>query len=214
MFDELCNVIKTRDIVIPRLLFDNFKKIDITNDELLVLVYLINTNGRLNPKELASIFDIKLPNILELISSLVEKELLKVNIVDINGIKEEVYDLTSMYKKLSFIVINSGAESVSETSNIFSVFEQEFARTLSPMEYELIRGWLDYGYSENLILAALKEAVFNGVNNLRYIDKILYEWNKKGIKDAKDIKKNNFRSRGNSISKSDLEYDWLHDGNS
>ena len=55
------------------------------------------------------------------------------------------------------------------------------------MDYEIINAWISNGYSEELITAALNEAVYNGVTNLRYIDKILYEWNKKGIKSAKDI---------------------------
>ena len=49
---------------------------------------------------------------------------------------------------------------------------------LSPMEYEIIKAWLDNDMSEELIKEALKEATFNGVSNLRYIDKILYEWGK------------------------------------
>jgi len=40
-----------------------------------------------------------------------------------------------------------------------------------------------------LIKEALKEAVLNGVNNLKYIDKILYEWCKKGYKKAQDVHK-------------------------
>ena len=34
---------------------------------------------------------------------------------------------------------------------------------------------------------SVKEAVFNGVSNLRYIDKILYEWGKAGIKNVNDV---------------------------
>ena len=35
---------------------------------------------------------------------------------------------------------------------------------------------------EETIKNALKEAVLNNVRNFKYIDKIIYEWTKKGIK--------------------------------
>ena len=35
----------------------------------------------------------------------------------------------------------------------------------------------------------MKEASLNGVSNLRYIDKILFDWTKKGIQKKEDIKK-------------------------
>ena len=63
----------------------------------------------------------------------------------------------------------------------------------------------------NLILAALKEAVFNGVSNLRYIDKILYEWNKKGIKKTDDIKKRQVEEKDKKDIEASYEYDWLND---
>ena len=46
--------------------------------------------------------------------------------------------------------------------DIFSVFESEFGKTLSAMDYEIINAWIDKGFSEDVIIAALKEAVYNG----------------------------------------------------
>ena len=57
------------------------------------------------------------------------------------------------------------------------------------MQYEIIKAWIEEKkYSEEIIIGALKEAVYNGVSNFRYIDKILYEWSKKGIKTMNDVK--------------------------
>ena len=66
-----------------------------------------------------------------------------------------------------------------------------------------------YG-SEELILGALKEATYNGVNNLRYIDKIIYEWNKKGFKNMEDVN-NHLRNRNTSDKsvKEISDYNWL-----
>ena len=73
--------------------------------------------------------------------------------------------------------------------DIYFVFEKEFGRTLSSMDCEIINAWIENGFSEELILSALKEAVYNGATSLRYIDKVLYEWNRKGIKAPDDVKK-------------------------
>jgi DnaD/phage-associated family protein len=82
----------------------------------------------------------------------------------------------------------------------------------SPMEYEIINSWLDTGYDKELIISALKEAVFNGVFKLNYIDKILYEWNKKGIKTPNDIEKDKVNYSKKKEEKKELyDYNWLED---
>ena len=78
---------------------------------------------------------------------------------------------------------------------IFEVIEKEFGRTLTPIEYEISKAWLENGMSEELIKEAIKEATLNNVSSLRYIDKILYEWGKNGIKTAADVEKNRAKRR-------------------
>ena len=98
--------------------------------------------------------------------------------------------------------------------NVFEKIEEEFARPLTSIEYEIIKSWLENGTSEDLVLEALKEAVFNGVTNLRYMDKILYEWTKKGYKSKEDVEKgkNNYREEKQKQEKLDLfDYDWFDD---
>ena len=71
------------------------------------------------------------------------------------------------------------------------------------MEVEIIKAWLENNISEELIREALKEATFNGVSNLRYIDKILYEWGRKNIKTVEDVEK----TRKKYSKKEDKEID-------
>ena len=61
-----------------------------------------------------------------------------------------------------------------KSSDIFAMFEGEFGRTLSPIEYEMINKWLESGVSEDTIKSALKEAILNNVRSFKYIDKIIY----------------------------------------
>ena len=105
-----------------------------------------------------------------------------------------------MKKKLSLLVMDDvNKTSKSSSSSIFEIVEREFGRTLSPIEYEIIKAWLDGGMNEDLIKEAIKEATFNGVSNLRYIDKILYEQGKLGIKTVADVEAN--RKKRNNKTK-------------
>ena len=81
------------------------------------------------------------------------------------------------------------------------------------MEYEIIQSWCGGEFSQELIVLALKEATYNGANNLRYIDKILYEWKKKGIKTKEDVEKqkNEFHKKKELQTKELFDYDWLNE---
>ncbi|WP_379129318.1 DnaD domain protein [Paenibacillus sp. sgz500958] len=90
-----------------------------------------------------------------------------------------------------------GKESDGESRSLFSIFEKEFGRPLSPMECETISGWVDQDhYPEELILLALKESVFAGKLHFRYIDRILLEWSRNRVKNAQDVKAYSQKFRG------------------
>lgn len=81
------------------------------------------------------------------------------------------------------------ARETEQERSLFSIFEKEFGRPLSPMECESISGWVDEDrYPEELILLALKESVFAGKVHFRYIDRILLEWARNRVKNAQDVK--------------------------
>ena len=66
--------------------------------------------------------------------------------------------------------------------------------------------------NEELIILALREAIYNGVNNFRYIERIINEWNKKGIKTKEDVEKNKQEFKNKNKKKQELfDYDWLND---
>ncbi|MFF2089969.1 DnaD domain protein [Paenibacillus sp. NPDC058174] len=84
-----------------------------------------------------------------------------------------------------------------DPKNLFSVYEQEFGRLLSPMECETISTWLDQdGYADELIRFALKEAVFAGKLNLRYIDRILFEWGRNRVTNVDEARAFTQKFRG------------------
>lgn len=206
--DKILELLKGGSICVPKIFFTHYKNLEINDKEFIVLMYLMNYNGGFNPKYIGSELGISFKEILELINDLCEKGFIEIEVRDIRGMKEEYISLNKLYEKLAFLVLNQEKED-SKPNNLFSIFEKEFGRTLSPIEYELINAWKENHFSEELILAALKEAVLNGVSNLRYIDKILYEWNRKGIKNVSELQK---QKEGKPKKELDVfHYDWLND---
>ena len=125
------------------------------------------------------------------------------------GLKEEYISLELLYDKIVNIYLDL-KEETNENADIYSAFEKELGRTLSPMEYEIIKGWVMDKFSDELIILALKEAVYNGVNNLRYIDKVLYGWRKKNIKNKQDIIKDKEKFKNRQKENIEVfDYNWL-----
>ena len=206
MLGKLTDILKNEPFYVPNILFKNYKKLNITDSELIILIYLINSNNTFNPKQIAKELNFKLNEIMDLIESLTEKNIIKIDIVD-KTVREEIINLDELYNKLAFIIID-GKEK--KSNNLFDVFEKEFGRTLSPMDYEIISEW-QKDFDDKLITLALKEAVFNNVTNLRYIDKIIRDWSKKGIKTEQDVINDRKKFESKKSNKKLFDYDWLNE---
>lgn len=208
--NQIIELLKSVNFQIPRELMFNYKKLNVTDSEMILVIYFINQSSNIyNPKQISNDLKLELNTVLEMVNSLSEKGILKVELKKINNIRCEVINLDYLYEKLAFS-LNEVDEK--KNDNLFSMFETEFGRTLSPMEYEIINGWISSGCSEELIKLALKEAIYNGVSNLRYIDKIIFEWGKKGIKTREDVERERKQFKNNNIKNKELfDYDWLND---
>jgi DNA replication protein len=209
--EKMIDIIKD-NIVIPKILLNKYKDLNINEKELIVLIYLINEkDNKFNPNKISNDLNLNIADTLEIIEKLNKEDLILIETKKQNDILEEIINCDNFYKKLSYLIINE-KEEITPKTNIYDKFESEFSRTLSPIEYELINGWIEAGFSEELINMALKEAVFNGVSNLRYIDKILYEWKKKGIKSKEDVEKNKKNFQNKKHEKQEMfDYDWLNE---
>lgn len=195
-------------MIIPNYLVKYYKKFDLDINEFIMLIYFLNSNEKLifDNKKISNDLFMEQNEVLEIINSLIEKQYISIEMNKSNGIIEEYISLDLFFKKINACLIENDTND--NSSDIYSKFEKEFGRTLSPVEYETISKWIENNIPLNLIEAALKEAILNGVNSIRYIDKILFEWNKKGYKDSTDIiKKNNKEEYIEEI----YDYDWLNE---
>ena len=214
MEDNLINLLKDKPLVLPKIFLSNYRKLNITVSELIIIMILYNNGNKIvyNPEEFAKCINSSKHEVMKLINSLIEKNIISI-VIDRNNRKScEYISLELLYKKIFNIIIDKNSESEEEpTTNIFSIFESELGRTLSPMEYEQIKEWLTSGLSQELISSALKEAVLNGIGNFRYIDTILNDWRKKGYKNKEDVIKDRekYRSKKNKVEVYDT--DWLNE---
>ncbi|WP_219836579.1 DnaD domain protein [Paenibacillus sp. R14(2021)] len=95
----------------------------------------------------------------------------------------------------------AAAQPAERASDLFTAFEQEFGRPLSPMECETISAWVDQDrYPDELIRFALKEAVFAGKLHFRYIDRILIEWSRNRVTNTDEAKAHTQKFRGGRSS--------------
>ena len=75
------------------------------------------------------------------------------------------------------------------TSNIYEFVEENFGRTLSPLEYEKINSWL-LSFDEDIIKYAIEVSVMNGKRAFNYADGILKNWKGCNYKTLGEIKQN------------------------
>ena len=181
--------------------------------EFLLLLYFENADDLTFDVDVIS-KKLKMPkeNILEAFNSLLSKK-----IINLESVKNEAgkrYDKVSLDGFYKQVEVDNKKETKENAKNdIFSKFEAEFRRPLTGMEFELIKAWIEKLYSEELILKALEEAVYNGATSIRYIDTILYEWHKKGFKTKEDVD-NYYKNRYENKKLEEtnlLEWNWLDD---
>lgn len=219
---QFIDVFRAGNIVIPIYFLKHYQKFNLSMEEFMFLMYLYHLGNQslFNPTKYQEELNLESSKVMEYIGVLTDKKLIQVEVVkNEKSLMEEVVLLEGFYRKLSLLMVEDGNEkSASYQSNIFETIEKEFGRTLSPIEYEIIKAWLDNDMDEELIKEAIKEATFSGVSNLRYIDKILYEWGKLGMKTVKDVenhrKKRAQRREEEADSNIDLDmvdWDWFDD---
>ena len=205
---KLNELIKSNSLIIPMYVIKECSKFDLTLDEFVLLIYLYNHNNMIyDPELLSNELGITVENILIGIDSLANKGLINLDVSKTsNGLLEEKINLDSFYEKISLSIMSMLTEEEVSDDNLFSLIEKEFNRKLKPMEQERIIS-LQKDYSDELIKEAVKEAENK---DIRYIDKLLFEWKRQGVKSLDDIK--NLKE----VSKEPVEvynFNWLDDDN-
>ena len=181
---------KTGNLVLPTELFFHFHEIFDNSDDFLVwqFFYLQNTTSleEISPVQIAESIGKSVAEVNRSMSNLTEKGLLQYKTIALNGEIEAVFDALPALERLDEIVENhsSVAQAISQNvlKDLVETFQQELGRLLTPFEIEdLTKTIQDDKTSPELVTAALREAVFNGKANWKYIQAILRNWRREGI---------------------------------
>ena len=212
MNNKLVELLKEKPLIIPRVLLKNYKTLGISDEELIIISVIMEYGDKVtyDPESFAKEINANKHDVMKIINSLIDRNILSFIVEKSNRKTCEYISIDVLYNKLYNIVIGKEDETVVDDS-VFSVFESELGRMLSPMEIEKIKEWITRGNSNELILCALNEAVLKGVNNLNYIDSILNSWRKKGYKNKEDIKKEKETYRNKKENVQVFDTDWLNE---
>lgn len=211
MVEKVISILKDSSWNVPKELILNYKKMDIDEKSLIVLIYLLNSKDCIyNPKKICDDLSMDMNEVLVIVNTLKEKEFISLKFRKIEKFREECIEIDKLYEKIAYKMLDEEEKEVS--NKLFEVFEKEFGRNLSPMEYEILSKWQESGFSDEIIELALSEAVYNGVFNFRYIDKILFEWKKKNINSKEDLDKVSNKVKNDEETDTELiDYDWLNE---
>lgn len=218
---KLVEVLKKGNFNVPLYLYGLKDKFEIDLEEFIFLIYLMSLGEKslFDVNKYATDLNLKPVSILSYIDDLTEKKYISVDVIkNDKNVMEEYVVLDLFYDKISSLLVDDiNNDSKEETKNIYDVIQEEFGRGITSIESEIIDAWIESGISEELILEAVKEAVLSGATNFRYIDKILFEWGKNGIKTKQDVENNrkNFKEKQTKKEKLDLgfvdDYAWFED---
>lgn len=226
---SLLRWLKEGQITIPAALLSQYKDMKLNESELVLLLQVISFIEKGNdfptPVELASSMTITAGECTDILRKLIQMGFIE--IIDgysHDGIRFEKYSLDPLWEKLisSFLLQEKQNETTvqrQEEKDIYTCFEQEFGRPLSPFECETLAMWMDEDQHDTVIIkAALREAVISGKLNFRYIDRILFEWKKNGIQTLEQAKNHGRKFRQYQKGKPQTEqggheplpfYNWL-----
>lgn len=168
------------------LLLENYKKLKISENELAVIFMIDHLVSQGNPFITADLLSLKMTLDVKEIDALIADLLTRgfMEYATLNG--RTVTSLNPLKEKLfSNFALSVSKESENKKakeemlSNIYQSFEAELGRTLQPMEISTIREWVDLGYSDEIIINALKEALAQGKRSIKSVDKVLLSWAKR-----------------------------------
>lgn len=198
MQNLLLNLLKDGSISIANFLLDNYSKLGMTNDEFLLYLQIKKEQSRGNSfpqmDKLAESLGMTSQTLYSTIQALQDKKILEINQKkDSRGQLTDFYDFDLFYQKLTALFDDAVEQTEKDTTesaenSIYDQIQIEFGRPLSPIELETISQWIDNDHFDpDIIRLALKEAVLNQAYNLKYMDRILLNWQQRNLSTVQQI---------------------------
>lgn len=169
--DELLNY---QCVDFKKLLIIKAKSLKISDQQcyLLLIIMTLTEIGMkpMTPAVISQFCSLSIQKIDEILISLLDQHLI--------ARKKGVLDLHPLY----LLLLNQPLPQKEKATDLISIFENAFGRSFNQMELECIQNFKRLGYDDEMIIDALNESVKAGVMNFRYIEKILDNWARYGVK--------------------------------
>jgi DNA replication protein len=160
-----------------KLLLNYYKDLNLNEKEVVVLQLInlcIESGTTYVPPEILILkMRLKMDELQEIYALLMNKQYILQIVSSTNHI------ITSLDKlKEELVKLYIGQERAKETRDpkIFELVEKEFNRTFSPFEIDIIRSWIDIGFTKELVERALIDANDGKLKTIRKLDKILRDY--------------------------------------
>ena len=201
--------LKAGDTTVSNVLLAHYNEVGLNTEQLILVLQLksfIDAGNDFPDTEIISKrMQITSSDVFKLIHELINKKLLVIETgKNQDGKTRDSYRLDLLWNKLTLVISQQENQQRVEKQHLseqelFQLFEAEFGRPLSPIEMQTIGMWLDDDhYAIELIELALREAVLNQVYNLKYVDRILLNWERKNIRTKDQVEKEGNRRRQSS----------------
>lgn len=192
---------------VNNVVLNHYLDLGMTTEELVLYLLVKQENGTEvvmpDTGEVAKKMGLSSKQVFELFHQLITKNLMQIATQVVNGRQVDGYDFAPLFEKLGTLLAGTQQSPTTEPQSavaeqrsvdmltrqgLFGNLENEFGRTLSPIEMETVSQWLDIDhYPIDMINLALKEAVLSQVYNLKYMDRILMNWEKKNLRTADQV---------------------------
>ncbi|MCU7556739.1 DnaD domain protein [Macrococcus capreoli] len=188
----------TKDIMIPRILFEHYYQIGMSETELILIMKIIELsekNSLPSFETISNAMSIDKSQVMIILQNLISKDFIKINVKKYDEQHfEERYDLSPLEQRLMQLKDEAMKTTNIQTQQasfkeVFERFEVTFGRPLTPIEIETITHWIDTDHhSAPLIITALNEASSHNKLSIKYIDRILLNWKKRNVKTIDESK--------------------------
>lgn len=186
-----------------------YPQLQISDAELLLIIQLeaFGQRGELFPsnEKIAANTNLTVTDVGNLIQHLIDQNYLTIEqTTDSQDKIGNQYSLNKLYEALdhyidqNILIKNKQNKTTRVTDNLENnpinylsrKVEIEFGRYLSPIEREEISQWLSVDhYSPDIIELALREAVLSQAYSLKYIERVLLNWQRHNLKTTAEVKR-------------------------
>lgn len=195
----LNDLLGTPHTVIANVILDHYAELGMTDTQLAVFLQLAKYSQLKekfpSPDQLADILHHPVAEVYQSLQELTEQGFISVTSYTKNKHHRDQYNLAPFFQRVGALKEQNSTVSTLQTqeaeqSKLYQEIEVEFGRTLSPIEIQTVDDWLERDhYQPELIRLALKEAVLSDARSLRYIDRILMDWQRRQIKTPADLQR-------------------------